>query len=54
MLGKDLEIWEAPGNHYTIYMRPNVETLAFKMNAWLDSAQGRVATGNYPSSLAER
>ena len=39
LLGKDLEICETPGNHYTIYMQPNVDTLANKMNACLRRAE---------------
>jgi thioesterase domain-containing protein len=41
LLGKDLEICETPGNHYTIYMQPNVDTLANKMNACLRRAEER-------------
>src|SRR5262249_49143810 len=33
MLGTNLEICETPGNHYTIYMPPHVDTLARKINA---------------------
>jgi len=27
ILGRNLEICETPGNHYTIYMEPNVDAL---------------------------
>ena len=43
VLGKNLEICETPGNHYTIYMEPNVDTLAHKMNNCLKSAERRAA-----------
>jgi thioesterase domain-containing protein/acyl carrier protein len=41
LLGDDLEICETPGNHYTIYMQPNVEALAYKMNICLAKAEER-------------
>jgi thioesterase domain-containing protein len=41
LLGDDLEICETPGNHYTIYMEPNVDALALKMNACLRKAEER-------------
>jgi thioesterase domain-containing protein/acyl carrier protein len=41
LLGKDLEICETPGNHYTIYMQPNVDALANKMNICLRKAEER-------------
>jgi thioesterase domain-containing protein/acyl carrier protein len=41
VLGEELEICEAPGNHYTIYMEPNVEALAQKMDACLRKAEER-------------
>ncbi|HEY4817320.1 MAG TPA: thioesterase domain-containing protein [Candidatus Acidoferrum sp.] len=41
LLGKDLEICETPGNHYTIYMQPNVDALANKMNTCLRKAEER-------------
>jgi thioesterase domain-containing protein/acyl carrier protein len=40
-LGKNLEICETSGNHYTIYMQPNVDTLAHKMNICLRKAEER-------------
>jgi thioesterase domain-containing protein len=40
-LGDNLEISETPGNHYTIYMQPNVDALAHKMNVCLRKAEGR-------------
>jgi thioesterase domain-containing protein/aryl carrier-like protein len=43
VLGEDLEIYETPGNHYTIYMEPNVDTLAQKMDACLRRAEERVS-----------
>ena len=43
VLGKELEVCETPGNHYTIYMEPNVDTLARKMNTCLRKAEERVA-----------
>jgi thioesterase domain-containing protein len=41
LLGENLEISETPGNHYTIYMQPNVDTLAQTMNACLRNAEER-------------
>lgn len=41
LLGNDLEICETPGNHYTIYMQPNVDALAYKMNICLRKAEER-------------
>jgi thioesterase domain-containing protein/acyl carrier protein len=41
LLGENLEISETPGNHYTIYMQPNVDTLAQTMNACLRKAEQR-------------
>jgi non-ribosomal peptide synthetase component F/thioesterase domain-containing protein len=41
LLGNDLEICEVPGNHYTFYMEPNVETLAREITARLQRAEGR-------------
>jgi len=48
LLGNDLEICETPGNHYTIYMQPNVDSLAHKMNICLRKAEERTirASGN--------
>lgn len=43
VLNGNLEIHETPGNHYTIYMDPNVDTLAEKMNACLKAAEARVS-----------
>jgi len=40
-LGDNLEICETPGNHYTIYVQPNVDALAHKMNVCLRKAEGR-------------
>ena len=42
LLGKNLEIYETPGNHYTIYMNPNVDALAHKINVSLRKAEERV------------
>jgi thioesterase domain-containing protein/acyl carrier protein len=42
LLGKNLEICETPGNHYTIYMHPNVDALAHKINVCLRRAEERV------------
>jgi thioesterase domain-containing protein/acyl carrier protein len=39
LLGDDLEICETPGNHYTIYMQPNVDALADKMDSCLRKAE---------------
>jgi thioesterase domain-containing protein/acyl carrier protein len=39
VLGEVLEVCETPGNHYTIYMEPNVDTLARKMDACLKNAE---------------
>ena len=41
VLGEELEICETPGNHYTIYMEPNTETLAQKMDACLRKVEER-------------
>ena len=41
VLGDSLEICETPGNHYTIYMQPNVDALAHKMNVCLRKAEER-------------
>jgi len=43
ILGKNLEICETPGNHYTIYMEPNVDALAHKMNVCLRKAEEQAA-----------
>jgi thioesterase domain-containing protein/acyl carrier protein len=43
ILGQNLEICETPGNHYTIYMEPNVDALANKMNLCLRKAEERAA-----------
>ena len=47
VLGENLEICETPGNHYSIYMQPNVDALALKMQACLRKAeeQARAAAG---------
>jgi hypothetical protein len=42
-LGQNLEICETPGNHYTIYMEPNVDALANKMNLCLRKAEEKAA-----------
>ena len=42
LLGKNLEIYETPGNHYTIYMNPNVDALAHRINVSLRKAEERV------------
>jgi thioesterase domain-containing protein/acyl carrier protein len=39
LLGDDLKICETPGNHYTIYMQPNVDGLAHKMDSCLRKAE---------------
>jgi len=44
ILGQNLEICETPGNHYTIYMEPNVEALANKMNICLRKAEEQAAS----------
>jgi thioesterase domain-containing protein len=41
LLGEQMEICETPGNHYTIYMHPHVDTLALKMNESLRKAEER-------------
>jgi thioesterase domain-containing protein/acyl carrier protein len=41
LLGKNLEIYETPGNHYTIYMHPNVDALAHRINVSLRKAEER-------------
>lgn len=42
LLGKNLEVYETPGNHYTIYMHPNVDALAHRINVSLRRAEERV------------
>jgi thioesterase domain-containing protein/acyl carrier protein len=42
LLGKNLEVYETPGNHYTIYMHPNVDALAHRINVSLRKAEERV------------
>ena len=44
ILGRNLEICETPGNHYTIYMEPNVDALANKMNMCLRKAEEQAAS----------
>ena len=39
ILGDNLEVCETPGNHYTIYVQPNVDTLALTMNEHLKRAE---------------
>ena len=41
ILGENLEVCETPGNHYTIYMHPNVDALALKMNEHMRKAEKR-------------
>jgi thioesterase domain-containing protein/acyl carrier protein len=41
LLGNNLEICETAGNHYSIYMPPNVDTLAHKMHICLRKAEER-------------
>jgi thioesterase domain-containing protein/acyl carrier protein len=43
LLGGDLKICETPGNHYTIYMQPNVDGLAHKMDSCLRKAEEQTA-----------
>jgi thioesterase domain-containing protein/acyl carrier protein len=45
ILGDNLEICETPGNHYTIYMHPNVDTLALTMNEHLKRAEKQRSNG---------
>jgi amino acid adenylation domain-containing protein len=40
-LGKELEICESPGNHYTIYMEPNVGELVRKIMVQVERAEAR-------------
>ena len=40
-LGKELEICESPGNHYTIYMEPNVGELVRKIMVQVEKAEAR-------------
>ena len=42
LLEKNFEIRETPGNHYSIYMPPNVDTLAYTINASLRQAEERM------------
>jgi thioesterase domain-containing protein/acyl carrier protein len=44
LLGDSLEICETPGNHYTIYMQPNVDDLAEKMNVCLRKAEEQTSS----------
>jgi thioesterase domain-containing protein/acyl carrier protein len=41
ILEENLEVCETPGNHYTIYMPPHVDTLALKMNEHMRKADRR-------------
>jgi len=43
LLGDDLKICETAGNHYTIYMQPNVDGLAHKMDSCLRKAEEQTA-----------
>lgn len=43
-LGGELEICESPGNHYTIYMEPNVRELIRKIMAYVEKAEAGTAT----------
>jgi thioesterase domain-containing protein len=45
LLGENLEIRESPGNHYTLYMHPNVDALALNINVCLRRAEERAAEG---------
>ena len=49
LLGNNLEICETPGNHYTIYMYPNVDALAHKINVSLRRAEQRVTRAARPA-----
>ena len=40
-LGNELEICESPGNHYTIYMEPNVGELVRKIMVQVEKAEAR-------------
>ena len=40
-LGNELEICESPGNHYTIYMEPNVGELVRKIMVYVERAETR-------------
>jgi amino acid adenylation domain-containing protein len=42
LLGQNLEICETPGNHYTIYMHPNVDALAHKIHVSLRRAEEKL------------
>ena len=42
-LGKELEICESPGNHYTIYMEPHVRELIRNIIARVEKAEARTA-----------
>jgi amino acid adenylation domain-containing protein len=42
-LGSELEICESPGNHYTIYMEPNVRELIRNIMAYVEKAEARTA-----------
>jgi thioesterase domain-containing protein len=44
VFGDQLEICEVPGNHFTIYMNPNVDGLATTINAHLKKAEERSRT----------
>jgi thioesterase domain-containing protein len=46
ILGQNLEICETPGNHYTIYMEPNVGALANNMNMCLRKAEQAGSMGS--------
>jgi thioesterase domain-containing protein len=42
-----LELCECEGNHYTMYIEPNVDRLAIKMGAYLKSAEKRALEQAY-------
>jgi amino acid adenylation domain-containing protein len=42
-LGGELEICESPGNHYTIYMEPNVRELIRKIMSYVEKAEASTA-----------
>jgi amino acid adenylation domain-containing protein len=46
ILCKQLEVFETPGNHYTMYIEPNVEGLAAELASRLKTAEQRFHSNN--------
>ena len=48
-LGKELKVCESPGNHYTIYMEPNVHELVRNIIIQVQNAEARFAGAGSPT-----